>query len=170
MDDLQVLKSLKYFLTENVSKRIKLECPPKNNVLDEEYKLVNPAVYIGWLPPKNFLQDYDYDVPSILIMSDGGSDEGDEAGVNIRLVIATYDPGQTLEEGTQINFKGYKDLLNIITKIRIALTEQLTLNCGIINKPIKWSMYEEQSYPYWHASMEFKVDTVPFNFNTNNFL
>ncbi|AUN08962.1 hypothetical protein CF081_19685 [Clostridium botulinum] len=166
MTDSIVLSALKKFLDEKVCKDVKLEKPPEDlNIEDGDYKLVNPATYIGWIPPKNYLTEYGYDIPSILIMEDGGEDNGDEGTINIRLGIATYDPGDTTELGIEINSKGYKDLLNLITKIRIELAKSMVIEeKTIIEKPIKWGMYEEQQFPYWHAWITFTATILPLNY------
>ena len=38
-----------------------------------------------------------------------------------------------------------------------------------INKPIKWSMDSQQSYPYWTANMSFTVSIAPLPFNTEQY-
>lgn len=167
MSDNKILEALKRFLENNVANKFKLEKP--NDALDENYELVNPAVYIGWVPPKNYLNEYGYDVPSLLIMEDSGEDTGNEASLDIRIGIATYDPGLTTNSmtlKTEPNFKGYKDLLNVIQRIRIELSMVTIIgDMTTIIGPIRWGMYEEQQYPYWHGWVSFKVSTVPLGFN-----
>lgn len=172
MTDNEVLESLSKFLKDNVSSSIKLEKPLSNKKLQETYELVNPAVYTGWLPPKNFLESYGYDVPGIIVMMDDGIDD-DSANLNIRIKFVTYDPGQTEENGELTpNAKGYKDLLNLISKTRIELSQNPIIYEKVsVNKPIKWSMDTEQNYPYWSADMSFTVSIAPLAFNINeNFL
>ncbi|WP_243123087.1 hypothetical protein [Clostridium carnis] len=48
---------------------------PKKNLVEGSYELVNPAVYIGWIPQKNFLNEYGYEVPSFIVMLDEGNDD-----------------------------------------------------------------------------------------------
>lgn len=163
MNDLDILEKLKSFIEREIASKIKLEIPEETGELQGEYKLDNPSVYIGWIPPKSSLTETEYTIPSILIMSDGGDDSGDEASINTRLVIATYDPGTTLDkDNINLNCKGYKDLLNVITKLRIEFSKQLIIEDLIqIEKPIRWKMYDEQMYPYWHGQMEFSIKTMP---------
>lgn len=164
MNDNLILESLKKFLIENVANKFKLEKPQEGNILDEKYELVNPAVYIGWIPPKNYLVDYGYDVPALLIMEDGGEDSGDESNINIRIGIATFDPGQTDSNRTTPNTKGYKDLLNIITRIRMEFAKvSIIEDTTTIQKPIKWGLYEEQNYPYWNGWLSFQASAMPLN-------
>lgn len=167
--DIEVLDALVEFIKNNVSKNIKLKKPPSDNkVIDSEYELVNPAVFKGWVPPKNYNEEYGYDVPAIIAMLDEGTDDNEESDMSVRLKIVTYDPGKVKEDKTlSPNTEGYIDLLNVIQKIR----REISLNPIIENKfsvklPIKRSMDEEQSYPYWSADMSFSVSIAPFEFNT----
>lgn len=164
MTDNRVLGAIKEFLQEKISPEFKLKKPSEDNIINDNYELVNPAVYIGWVPPKNYLNEYGYDVPSLLVMEDGGEDSGQDADIDIRIGIATYDPGSS----TIPDFKGYKDLLNIIQRIRIEIVKSAVI-AGIttVEKPIKWGMYEEQQYPYWHGWISFKVRTVPLNYENS---
>lgn len=161
MSDLSYLENLKKYLIENVANKIKLE--KSREYEDEAYSLVNPEVYVGWIPPKNYLDEQGHDVPSILIMSDGGIDNDDEASESIRIAITTFDPGTTTSLGTKSNSKGYKDLLNVITLIRLALKDYAG-----VQKPIKWGMYDEQAYPYWCGWVTFDLKTLSFDYHDDN--
>lgn len=177
MTDDKILEAVKKFLVENVASNFKLEKPTDDGKLDEKYELVSPAVYIGWIPPKNYLTEYGYDLPALLVMEDSGEDDGEEANITIRIAVATYDPGlthsQNLESNiTDLNFKGYKDLLNVIQRTRVELSKVSTFGGeGSLNKskdnPIKWAMYEEQQYPYWHGWISFKISTMPLNYQNS---
>lgn len=173
MNDVEVLNAIVEFLKSNVAEHLKLKKPPENNQVEGQYELVNPAIYKGWVPPKNYLEEYGYDVPSIIVMLDDGLDDSQSAEISIRLKIITYDPGETKEDGTVTpNVSGYVDLLNVITRIRIELSQNpIILEKVNINKPIKWSMDKEQSYPYWSADLSFNVSSAPLAFNiAKNFL
>ena len=63
-------------------------------------------------------------MPSFIVMLDEGNDDYTEATLAIRIKVVTYDPG-TIETTGAItpNVEGYKDLLNAITRIRIAISE-----------------------------------------------
>ncbi|WP_061312816.1 hypothetical protein [Clostridium botulinum] len=174
MTDIEVLKELSLFLENNVARKVKLEKPPEKGIIDKEgsYELVNPSVYKGWIPLKN-LDEYEYSIPSIVVMVDDGEDDNSDSTLNIRLKIATYDPGETQENGiVELNGNGYMDLLNLITKIRLALSQNPIIAEKVnINKPIKWSMDSQQSYPYWTANISFTVSIAPLAFNiAKNFL
>lgn len=184
MNDLKALESIAEFLKENVVSKFKLKKPPdfdipKGGLSKDEIEkinntdLVNPAVYTGWVPPKNFLDSYGYDIPGMIVMLDDGSDDNEETQLNFRIKIVTYDLGLSDEEGRVTpNAQGFKDLLNVITRIRLELQLNPIVNENIvINKPIEWNMDEEQSYPYWSANVKFKGTMAPLKPNIEqNFL
>lgn len=163
MDDLTIIKNMTRYMRDQVAAeydpefgKIGLPKPPADNKLDTGYVLVKPAVYDMWIPPKNHLEGYGYDMPCILVMSDGGSDRDGEASVRIRIAIGTYDPGLVTREGvvlsTKPNSRGYIDLLNLLTKIRMKLSDrELTAGLFTVENGIEWGIYEEQHYPYWNA-------------------
>lgn len=167
MTDIEVLKTIVLFLKENVASNIKLKKPPENNQIEGEYELVNPAVFEGWMPPKNLNDDCGYDIPCIVAMIDDGVDDNYSANLYLRFKIITYDAGTIKEDNTIApNVQGYKDLLNVITKIRRELSQNPIIKEKVnINKPIKWSMDKEQSYPYWSADLSFTVSIAPLEFN-----
>lgn len=170
-DDL-VLEILKEFLIINVATNIKLKKPQDDFKVEDyydddstmqNYELVNPAVFIGWIPPKNNSIG-DYDVPSIVVMMDEGEDDGEEASLKIRLGITTFDPGEQSDTDIVADYTGYRDILNLITRIRMELSKKLVSNLEI-EKPIKWGMYEEQQYPYWCGWITFEVKMSSLNFS-----
>ena len=136
--DIEVLDRIKELLDKNL-KEFKLEKPEDEG----RYQLVNPAIYTCYVPPKNCLHEYGYDIPGIVICSGEGEDDVDDVTLNIRLNIQTYDPGLTLEESVIPNSKGYKDILNLITKIRLILNENPSEIGITVEKPIKWGFYDE---------------------------
>lgn len=172
MTDIDIINGLASFLEKNVAKKFLLEKPPEKGIIDRigSYELVNPAVYKGWIPLNN-LSEYNYSVPSIVVMLDEGIDDNSDSNLSLRFKIATFDPGETKENGeVQLNGKGYIDLLNLITKIRLELSQNPIIEEKVsINKPIKWSMDKEQSYPYWTANMSFTVSIAPLPFNTEQY-
>ncbi|WP_459482113.1 hypothetical protein [Clostridium saccharoperbutylacetonicum] len=174
MTDIEALNGLADFIINNIANDIKLEKPPEKGIIDKvgSYELVHPSVYKGWVPLGN-LNEYEHSIPSIVVMIDEGNDDNSESSLNMRLKIATYDPGETQENGVvNLNGKGYMDLLNLITKIRLEFAKNPIIFEKVnINKPIKWSMDSQQSYPYWTANISFTVSIAPLAFNiTKNFL
>lgn len=75
----------------------------------------------------------------------------------------------TLEDRIIPNSKGYTDILNLITKIRMILNESPSDIGIIVEKPIEWGFYDEQIYPYWTGYITFKVKMCPLPI-INNFL
>lgn len=174
MTDIEVLNGLSKFIKDNIANQIKLEKPPEKGVINKvgSYELVHPSVYKGWVPLSN-LNEYEYSIPSIVVMIDEGTDDNSDSNLSMRLKIATFDPGETQEDGiVDLNGKGYMDLLNLITKIRLEFAKNpIILEKVNINKPIKWSMDGQQSYPYWTANLSFTVSIAPLAFNiAKNFL
>lgn len=170
INDVEILNALVEFLKENISKHFQLKKPPVNNKILGDYELVNIAIYKGWVPPKNYLEEYGYDIPGIIVMLDEGIDDSENAEIAIRLKVITYDPGKVKEDKTlSPNVEGYVDLLNVITRIRMELSKNpIILNKVNVNKPIRWSMDKEQSYPYWSADVSFNVSIAPFDFEIKN--
>lgn len=174
MTDVEILDRLATFIKNNIATKIKLENPPEKGVINKEgvYELVHPSVYKGWMPLGS-LNEYEYSVPSIVVMIDEGMDDNSESNLNMRLKIVTFDPGETNEGGVvNLNGKGYMDLLNLITRIRLEFAKNpIILEKVNINKPIKWSMDSQQSYPYWTANVSFTVSIAPLAFDiTKKFL
>lgn len=174
MNDIKILKALSKFFTENIASeydpdldKVGLEKPRSDNKADTSFALVKPAVFEGWIPPMNYLDDFGgYAIPGILIMSDGGSDRDGEAFVRVRVVFSTYDLGmtriQTEKFATKPDMKGYYDLLNLITLTRMKLVDRaLVADEFSANDDFEWGLYEEQKHPYWHAWITFSCPILP---------
>lgn len=167
------LEDIKKFIESKIACEFKLEKPHADELIDMSYELVNPSVFIGWLPPKSYSDTHD--IPSIIVMGDNGEEDEQEDLINIRLAIATYDMGHTIrsdnELKTRINNKGYIDLINIIEKIKQEIKLDKVLEHITLEGPFKWGLYEEQAFPYWYAWVNFKavlpIKTTQF---TDNFL
>ncbi|MBP1926849.1 hypothetical protein J2Z76_002719 [Sedimentibacter acidaminivorans] len=155
-----VLDDIKIFIENKVACEFKLEKPPVEDLIDEEYTLVNPSVFIGWLPPKNYNEFHE--IPSIIVMGDTGEDNGEEGSIGIRLAIGTYDIGHTIktddELNTSINSKGYLDLINLVEKIKQEFSKNRVLDHTTLEGPFKWGLYEEQPFPYWYAWVSFNAN------------
>lgn len=170
MIDIDILESLADFLKSNVASKIKLKKPTDTD--EGPYELVNPAVYICWVPPKNFLEEYGHDIPSLIVMMDEGLDSEEDATLSVRVKVVTYDPGEVKEDNKLTpNTQGYKDLLNVLTKIRLEISQNKTIKDKVIvEKPIRWSMDKEQIYPYWSAEISFNVVLEKLQFNYDKYL
>lgn len=173
MTIIDALDDVKEFIESKVACKFKLEKPPDDDLIDVEYQTVNPNVFVGWLPPKGYIDTHD--IPSIIIMGDSGEEDEDDNVINIRLAIATYDIGQTTkvnnELNTKLNSKGYIDLVNIIEKIKQEINLNRVLEHVTLELPIKWGLYEEQAFPYWYAWVSFKA-SIPLKTTqfTDNYL
>ena len=158
MSDLVVLEALKSFLEEEVASQIKFKKANDENVMN--YELVNPSVYIGWVPPNgNLSKEIDLSVPCILVGHDEGEDDGKDATLDIRLSFILFNPGfKGNDNNLTPDYEGYKDLLTLVHRVKRAFqTQKIIKETTTIRNPIKWGMYLEQPYPYWHGWLTFKV-------------
>lgn len=168
MSTVSVLENLKSFLQEKVSPSIKLQKANDKNV--HEYELVNPAVHVGWIPPKGYLPDgMEAVIPCLIVGMDEAVDDMHDEEISIRISAAVYSPGkhEPAEDGTikyTPDFKGYHDLLNLIDRTTAELfRNRIIKNAGTIQPPIKWGMYQqEQPYPYWYGWITFTLRKVPY--------
>lgn len=168
MFDIEILEALKRFIQREVAKKIMLEKPLEENEVNGKYVLVNPEVYIGWLLPEENIDECLSDIPqipAIIINEENGIDDDDESKLNINIEIITYDPGTRISETeTNLDSNGYKDVLNVISKIRLALSSNLVIEeITTANKPFKWNIPKNQPYPYWIGFFNFSVSTIPLN-------
>ena len=118
---------------------------------------VTPYVVQCYLPHKNFTP-VNFQVPGILIALDTAEDTGQENTLDIHLICMTYGGG--VYEGTQIpDASGYKDLLNMMERIKTALVTQQAIGRSGLRKPIVSGMYDsELSWPYWYGYLRFSLD------------
>jgi hypothetical protein len=112
-----------------------------------------PQVIGGYLSEKKPGQKQDPpDFPYVIVryLEDEDTEESNTA--QVRIIAGTY------SEDTQ---NGWRDCLNILTRIKEALLEQRFV-CGSfkVERPIKTELPEEQPYPEWVAIMTITV-TIP---------
>lgn len=166
MTDNTILEALESFCWEHISPKIKLLVPNDDDV--ESYQLMNPNVFIGWVPPPNQLEEVPLQlpdgiksaIPAVVIGMDEGDDDGSDAGLNIRMTFIVYGPGHYPKEGGVIpNFKGYCDLLNFIFITRQQLSTRYIIEGGktAAQKPFRWGMYLQQPVPYWVGWLSFRA-------------
>lgn len=160
MTDLTVISAIAEYLKEN-TRDILLEKPPEQGQ-SKSTERVPPAVYEGYVPPKNYLYEFGYDVPLILVGIDGGNDTGADASVDIRITCGTYSSGAINKDGQyQFDAEGYADLLYLMNRIKTLLfTANVIKGQTTVRKPLKWGLYEEQAYPFWHGWIAFSASTA----------
>lgn len=162
MTDIVALEAIQKFLQVNVAPNIKLRKPNDKKVTD--YKLINPSIHIGWIPPNGYLPpEIEAAIPCAIIGHDEGQNDGEESELNIRLSFAIWNPGfQDTEQNLTPSFDGYKDLLNFIEKTKQELISKRIIGGKTkVEFPVKWGMYQEQPYPYWYGYITFKVKGQP---------
>lgn len=170
MSEILSLESLKSFLQEKVTSQIKLKKPNDKNVMD--YKLVNPQVHIGWIPPNGYLpKEIGSAIPCILVGHDDGEDNGEDASLSIRLSFAIWNPGHKDNSGNlSPDFEGYRDLINFIERTKMEILKYKIINRNVeIMHPLKWGMYEENPYPYWYGWMSFRITLNPIKYLDNGY-
>lgn len=161
MSTATVLDKLAKFLREKVSPSIKLQKAEDKNV--HSYELVNPAVHVGWVPPKGYLPDgMESVIPCLVAGMDEGSDDGQSSDYNFRIALAVFSPGMHKPEDGGIkytpDFQGYIDLLNLIDRTKAELIKnQIVESAFTIQDPVKWGIYQEQPYPYWYGWITFSA-------------
>lgn len=176
MIDNVILESIQSFCLEHVSPKIKLQVPCDDDI--SKYKLMHPNVFIGWLPPPNQLEDAQFEVdgikhaiPCMVIGMDEGEDDGNDAGINVRITFVVYNPGiyvpdEQDEVQFKTNFQGYRDLLNLIFICRRELSQKYLINGGKTSaqKPFRWGMYAQQPIGYWAGWLTFRATavTIPY--------
>ncbi len=93
--------------------------------------------------------------PYIIVrISDGEiKDENSAQTVSVILLIGTYEP--------DFDKQGYKDIMNIITKIYERFAKMPVLNGKYtIQYPILWAIQDEESYPYYYGGMSLLFETA----------
>lgn len=165
MTDNVILEAIRDVLIKNVASKIKLQVPFDEDI--SKYELMHPNVFIGWLPPPNQLQDIPQQlldgvkkaIPCMIVTFDTGEDDGNDAGLSIRISFAVYNPGLTDPYGEFTpHSKGYQDLVNLIFLARQELSSNPIINGKTeANKPFKWGMYLDQPQPYWFGYLTFKA-------------
>lgn len=114
-------------------------------------ELVKLNVYLQNLPAKKEQKDSDHFPYVVIRVMDGetqeNQDQGDESTCQICFIIGVYDDND--------NYQGYKDVMNIIEKIKQRLfTKKYYNNQFELIKPFKWTIYDEDTYPYYFGGIE----------------
>ncbi|MCL2087652.1 MAG: hypothetical protein FWH05_08695 [Oscillospiraceae bacterium] len=153
MSPIVLLEELKKFVEENTKDIILATRPVKNKVYSEDSKKKpphrkkkSPKVYLMRLPDKDAETNL---IPYIVLQYLTGKDEqppGEPpySTCTIRIVAATYseDAGE-----------GAKDLLNVLTRIRIALLKSGGVGQFLLCKPLENIVYPDETNPYYLGEM-----------------
>ncbi|WP_438449421.1 hypothetical protein [Gorillibacterium sp. sgz5001074] len=166
MIDNLILESIQEFLKEHVAPAFRLQVPNDDDYTI--YQLQHPNVFIGWLPLPNQLQDVPQQlpdglksaIPAMIVGMDEGDDDGSEAGIGIRINFVVFNAGFYPKEGEMLpDFKGYRDLLNLIYRARQELARACVMPGGStsVQRPFRWGMYPEQPSQYWVGYLTFRA-------------
>jgi hypothetical protein len=166
MTDNIILEVIQKFLIEHVASKVTLQAPADDNI--DKYELMHPNVFIGWIPPPNQLNDIPQQLmdgakkafPALIVGFDDGEDDGNDAGLNIRISFGVYNPGLYNNDHTFLpNMKGYQDLVNLMFLTRQELSSNPIIEGKTeANKPFKWGFYQgEMPVPYWWGWLTFRA-------------
>ena len=151
MTALDALKDIQSFLRETIREEgIQL-------FREESEELVAPYVELCYLPHHNFAPAA-FQCPGVLVAMDQLTDEADQSLVEVRLVCCTYGGG--FYPDSQIpDAQGYRDLITLMERLKIALAAQNTLGQCSLRRPITTGIYDgELCWPYWYGYLTFSVD------------
>lgn len=162
MSTISKLEAIQAFLQEKVSPKIQLQQPNDNNV--EDYTLVHPNVFIGWIPPNGYLPEgMNSAIPCLIVGMDEGEDNGEQETVSIRISAVVFSPGYHSPTDYTPDFQGYNDLLNLIDRATAELRKNRIIKDSVaIADVIQWGMYQEQPYPYWYGWITLSVRSSPY--------
>lgn len=119
--------------------------------VDGMYKA--PSVHAGYLPPREddedeSLEPSDYPFVIVRFVADTDDIESNES-TNIRLIIGTHSEDEQ---------NGWRDTMNIATRIKIELKKKQILGPFALNGKILTELFEEQLRPFWHVIMDLSFN------------
>lgn len=118
----------------------------------------NPRVIEGaWTLPEGDDQDEDAVFPYIAVFAEELNETEAEAKLKVTIFFGTYCEGGKNKKDDVFKYdtQGYKDLLNIIERVRQALLKARFIDQKYkIEMPLKWQIPFEQPYPQWVGWME----------------
>ncbi|WMI72126.1 hypothetical protein RBH88_03230 [Aminobacterium sp. MB27-C1] len=83
-------------------------------------------------------------LPYVIVRGSEGKDTEGRATAVVKILVGTYTEDSA----------GFRDVLNIIERIRIAFGKQRVLNGRYrIEYPFSWRMIDEQPYPEWKGEI-----------------
>lgn len=113
-------------------------------------KSKTPSVYAGYLPPpddedeEDGLTPKDYPFVVVRFLSDTDNLEMGDT-VQVRILIGTHSEDEQ---------NGWRDALNIATRIKIFLRKEPTIGPFTLTDKIQIDLFEEQLRPFWHVIMD----------------
>lgn len=115
---------------------------------NEKGELVNLNIYPQNLPAKKGKNDINH-FPYVVIRAMEGEDSAEDGDntCKVGFIIGTYDDAD--------NYQGYKEVMNLIEKIRHRLyTKRVYNNQFTLDYPFKWLIHDEDTYPYYFGGIE----------------
>lgn len=108
-----------------------------------------PEIHTGYLPDKKNSNEIDkLDFPYVIIRF-LSEDDSNVDTVNIRLIIGTYSEDEV---------NGWRDPVNIATRIKIALRKKRVFGPFSLIDKIKIELFEEQPFPQWFTTMDLQFN------------
>lgn len=165
------LDKIKAWLEAEICPQFKFKQADDENVdATYPYELVNPNVFILYVPPKELIGEANR-VPSICIQfEDSNESMAKSSGVlNLRLYFATFNPGEHSEYGVDrvfdVNTEGWRDVWNLVDYIMRKLRDteliddlRIVKENGIHYGPASDGGAIPNFYPYYYAWMTFSVE------------
>lgn len=112
---------------------------------NEKGNLVSLNIYPQSLPAKKGKKDESH-FPYIIAKLMDGSTNDKESKCKVAFIIGTYDDEDT--------YQGYKDVLNIIEKIRDKLLVERYYKQFQLTYPLDWVVHDEDTYPFYFGAVE----------------
>jgi len=160
----EIVDGIRDWLNKNVCSQIKLKKPSDDDV--SLFELVNPVAYSVYYPAKK--SNEDVGVPSVVVIPDEGTDNGENFTLPIRLVFCIYSPGF---HGADDSFKpdndGWRDLLNFMDRTKASILRSQNLDGISVGMPLNigLSAPEEQTPaldPYYFGYITFNAITPSY--------
>lgn len=160
------LDKIKNWLETEICPQFKFKQADDENVdVTYPYELVNPNVFIMYVPPIELIGTHR--VPCICIQFEEGNESMAEASgvLNLRLQFAIFNPGEHTEDNFKINTEGWRDVWNFVDYITRKLRDteliedlRIVKENGIKYGPFSASGQIPDTYPYYYAWMTFSVE------------
>ena len=161
------LEIIKNWLETEICPQFKFKQADDENVdATYQYELVNPNVFILYVPPKELIGEKNR-VPSICLQFEEGSESisGGSGVLNLRLQFSIFNPGEHNFGDFKRNTEGWRDVWNFVDYImeRLRNTELIDGIRIIKENGIKYGPISDQGqipnfYPYYFAWVSFSVE------------